>query len=126
MTPKPTIDCASFGRWTLRVRPRSAGHLHVGLTGAAHENTFALSIAAVLLAACVTMTEPVSMGKDRYMITLNARGGFQSDGELLSRSVQKANEFCQDRGRKAEIADTKTSGVQMWTPQNNQVVFSCI
>ena len=83
-------------------------------------------VASASLTACVTMTEPVSMGENRYMLTLNARGGFQSDGELLSRSIQKANEFCQLKGRKAEIANTQTSGVQMWTPQNNQVVFTCV
>ena len=90
------------------------------------KHIFAIVGAAALLSACVTMTEPVSMGENRYMITLNARGGFQSDGELLSRSVKKANEFCLTKGRKAEIANTQSSGVQMWTPQNNQVVFSCI
>ncbi|WP_146166013.1 hypothetical protein [Stenotrophobium rhamnosiphilum] len=72
------------------------------------------------------MTDPVSMGENRYLVTLNARGGFQSDGELLSRSITKANEFCQAKGLRAEIADTKNTGVQMWTPQNNQVIFSCI
>jgi hypothetical protein len=87
---------------------------------------FVVASAIIVLSACVTMTEPVSMGENRYMITLNARGGFQSDGELLSRSVQRANEFCQSKGRRAEISNTQTGGVQMWTPQNNQVVFSCI
>ena len=83
-------------------------------------------VASISLTACVTMTEPVSMGENRYMLTLNARGGFQSDGALLSQSIQKANEFCRLKGQRAEIANTQTSGVQMWTPQNNQVVFKCI
>ena len=83
-------------------------------------------IASASLTACVTMTDPVSMGENRYMLTLNARGGFQSDGALLSQSIQKANEFCQIKGLRAEIANTQTSRVQMWTPQNNQVVFTCI
>jgi hypothetical protein len=80
---------------------------------------------AAVLVACVSTTEPVSMGENRYMITLNARGGLQSDGELLSHTIEKANEFCRQQGRRAEIVTTQTSGVQMWTPQNNQVVFSC-
>jgi len=47
----------------------------------------------VLISGCVTMTEPVSMGEGRYLITLNARGGFESDGSLLSKSIEKANQF---------------------------------
>ena len=86
----------------------------------------ALLLMLVAVAGCVNMTEPVSMGENKFMITLNARGGFQSDGELLSRTIQRANEFCRNQGRKAEITNTQTSGVQMWTPQNNQVAFTCI
>lgn len=82
-------------------------------------------LAAMVVSGCVSMTDPVSMGNDRYMITLNARGGFSNDGELLSKSVAKANEFCKLKGREAEIIETQHSGVQMWTPQNNQVVFRC-
>jgi hypothetical protein len=81
---------------------------------------------AIILSGCVTVTDPVSMAENRYMITLNAHGGFQSDGELLSRSVQRANQFCQAQGLRAEIASTQTGGVQMWTPQHNQVLFSCV
>ncbi len=90
-----------------------------------NKRLLALVAATISLGGCVSMTEPVSMGENKYMITLNAHGGFQSDGELLTRSVQKANEFCQAQGRKAEIIKTETGGVQMWTPQHNQVVFSC-
>ena len=88
--------------------------------------TFTFLCVLATFAGCVSMTEPVSMGENKFMITLNARGGFQSDGELLSRTVQKANDFCRNQGRKAEITNTQTSGVQMWTPQNNQVVFTCV
>jgi hypothetical protein len=86
----------------------------------------ASACAAAIVSACVSTTEPVSMGENRYLITLNARGGLQSNGELLTRTIEKANEFCQRQRRRAEILKTQTSGVQMWTPQNNQVVFSCV
>jgi len=83
-----------------------------------------LAIAAVL-SGCVSITQPVAMGEGRYMITLNARGGFTSDGELLSRTITRANEFCRAEDKEAEILESDNSGVQMWTPQNNQVVFRC-
>ena len=87
----------------------------------------AISSVSVLaaLSGCVTVTAPVSMGDGRYLITLNARGGLTGDGELLSQSIAKAQEFCTVKGQTAEIMDTKNSGVQMWTPQNNQVIFRC-
>lgn len=87
---------------------------------------FLAACTALLVAGCVTVTDPVRMGKNRYIVTLNARGGFESDGELLTQSIQRANEFCNSQGLLAEVASTQTKGVQMWTPQNNQVVFSCV
>ncbi len=88
---------------------------------------FLLAVCGIsgLLAGCVTLTEPVAVGENKYVITLNARGGFHSDGELLTQSIAKANSFCEAQGRHAEVTNTQVSGVQMWTPQNNQVFFSC-
>ncbi len=71
------------------------------------------------------MTDPVPMGDGRYMVSMNAHGGFQSDGELLTQSINRANQFCASQGKIAEVLDTHASGVQGWTPQNNQVVFKC-
>jgi len=79
-----------------------------------------------LITGCVTITEPVSIGEGRYMIALNARGGFRSDGKLLSQSIEKANQFCATQEKEAKILNTENSGVQMWTPQNNQVIFECL
>lgn len=84
-----------------------------------------LIFVGILLSGCVSMTEPVEMGDGRYMLSLNARGGFQNDGELLAKSINKANEFCANKGLRANIINTQSTGVQMWTPQNNQVVFKC-
>ncbi|WP_143188691.1 hypothetical protein [Burkholderia ubonensis] len=85
-----------------------------------------LSAVGLLMTGCVSVTDPVAMGEGRYLITLNARGGLQSDGELLAQSVQRANDFCAARGLHADVVSTQTSGVQMWTPQNNQVIFKCV
>ena len=90
-----------------------------------HITNFTLGVSTLALAACVTITNPVAVGENKYLITLNARGGFESDGELLTQSIEKANSFCQTQDKRAEIEKTEVSGVQMWTPQNNQVFFSC-
>ncbi len=86
-----------------------------------------LMVAALfLLAGCVSVTPPVSMGQGRYMISLNAHGGFQGSGELLTQTIARANEFCVAQRMHANVLTTHMSGVQMWTPQDNQVVFRCV
>jgi hypothetical protein len=83
-------------------------------------------IGAVLLTGCVTMTDPVMVGKDTYMIGLGARGGFSNDSDLLAQTIRSAGAFCSSQHRTIEVQSTNTSGVQMWTPQNNQVTFKCV
>lgn len=72
------------------------------------------------------MTEPVPVGKDTYMIGLGARGGFSTDAELMSQSIKAAGEFCASQNRRIEVQSTQSKGVQMWTPQSNQVYFKCV
>ncbi len=78
------------------------------------------------LSGCVTPTAPVSMGDDRYMIGVNARGGFSSNSELLAETIQRAQTFCASMNKRAVVEDTNTSGSQGWTPQDAQVVFRCV
>lgn len=88
--------------------------------------------AAILLAAslaisgCMTMTSPVPTGPDSWMIGLGARGGFQSDADLLAQSITKAGQFCAGMGKRMEVTNTSASGTQGWTPQSNTVTFRCL
>lgn len=94
----------------LRILPRCAG----------------LTLAGSLVAGCVTVTEPVQVGENEYMIGLGARGGFETDAELLAKSIKAAGEFCASRHATIEVVRTTAKGVQMWTPQSNEVYFKCI
>jgi hypothetical protein len=85
-----------------------------------------LLAALVTLPGCVTTTDPTPIGEGRYMVTLNAHGGFQSDGELLNQTIAKARAFClSQNGSTLDVVNTDHGGTQMWTPQHNQVVFRC-
>jgi hypothetical protein len=84
------------------------------------------SASTLLLAGCASVTSPVLAGKDTYMIGLGARGGFSSDAELLAQTIQAAGAFCTKQGRTIEVVSSTSSGVQMWTPQSNQVMFKCL
>lgn len=83
------------------------------------------SMAVASIAACTSISKPTPMGDDQYMISLTSHGGFQGDGELLQQTIANANQFCSTQGKTAEVLKTSNSGTQMWTPQNNQVVFKC-
>lgn len=82
-------------------------------------------VLALLLEGCTQMTEPVSTGPDTYMMGLGARGGFRSDTDLLAETLRAAGAYCASQGRWIEVRSVQSSGVQGWTPQGNQVVFSC-
>jgi hypothetical protein len=86
-----------------------------------------LTIVALPMSGCVTMTEPTPIGDGRYLVTLNARGGFQSDGELLNQTISRANTFCAGlgAGQVANVVSSDAGGTQGWTPQHNQAVFRC-
>jgi hypothetical protein len=83
-------------------------------------------VGTLLLAGCVSVTSPVLAGKDTYMMGLGARGGFSSDAELLAQTIQAAGAFCTSQHRTIEVVSSTSSGVQMWTPQSNQVMFKCL
>ena len=87
--------------------------------------TFIAGLAVISLAGCVTFSEPVQTAPDTYLITMDARGGLQGSGELLTETIQRANAFCASQGRHAVVQTTETQGVQGWTPQENHVVFRC-
>lgn len=80
----------------------------------------------VLLGGCVSVTDPVQVGKDTYLITSNAHGGLSSNGELKTKVLARAGSFCRAQGKELEVRSTESSGVQGWTPQNNEVVFACL
>jgi len=87
---------------------------------------YAMLCAFPLLTGCVSITDPVPMGKDTYMISLNARGGFSSNGQLLANTIKKAGDFCSSQGLNVEVLNTGSTGVQGWTPQDTQVIFRCL
>ncbi|HZX70658.1 MAG TPA: hypothetical protein VFE77_07560, partial [Rhodanobacter sp.] len=66
------------------------------------------------------------LGEGRYMISLNAHGGMHGNGELVSETIQRANAFCAGKGGHADVLNSQSSGVQMWTPQDTQVTFKCV
>jgi hypothetical protein len=84
-----------------------------------------VAVITASLSACVSVTKPIDLGNGSYMISLNAHGGFHGDGALLQETIEHAQAFCAQSGKRAVIESEQHGGVQMWTPQDNQVTFHC-
>jgi hypothetical protein len=106
-----------YGRRKLALK----GHLRMILP-----RLIKLSSATLLLVGCVSVTEPVAVGPDTYMIGLGDMVGLSSDAELMARSVKAAGAYCAAKGRSIAVQSMAASGVQLLTPQSNQVVFKCL
>jgi hypothetical protein len=80
---------------------------------------------AVLIAGCTTMSEVQPLGQGRYMVGTSVRGGFTSDTEVKAGALVRARSFCSSLRKDFVLLNSSSSGVQGWTPQNAEVVFTC-
>ncbi len=84
------------------------------------------ALAALVVAACSSVTEVIRTGPNSYMVGANAHGGFRSDTEVKALAIKRANEYCAQQGKFAQVTLTNSTGTQMWTPQNAEVSFTCV
>jgi hypothetical protein len=83
-------------------------------------------ILATALAGCVNTSEPISVGRDTYLISMGSRGGFSgTNSELMSQAVKKAGAFCQSSGKELTLRNTSSSGIPGFTAQSGEVIFAC-
>jgi len=81
---------------------------------------------AALLAGCSSVSEVMPTGPNSFMVGSNAHGGMMSDAEVAALAIKRANDFCGAKGEVAQVTSSRSSGTQMWTPQNAQVNFACV
>jgi len=81
---------------------------------------------ALLLAACVTTSDVTPMGRDTFMVSTDARGGFTSSADLTAKSAQRANAYCAASGKQMMPDGIENSGVRGFTPQENTLMFRCL
>lgn len=81
--------------------------------------------AALVMTGCSSVSAVTPIGPNSYMVGSNAHGGFSSDAEVKALAINRANEYCAGQGKVAQITASTSSGVQMWTPQNSEVQFTC-
>jgi hypothetical protein len=78
------------------------------------------------MAGCSSVSPVTPTGPNSYMVGSNAHGGFSSDAEVKALAINRANQFCAEQGKVAQVTSSQSSGIQMWTPQNAEVNFSCV
>lgn len=82
--------------------------------------------AAFSIIGCLSVTDPIQVGQDTYMIGASSGTGFDSNTTLLTETLKGANAFCAKQGKLAELQTSKTSGAQGWSMQNAQAMFKCV
>lgn len=86
-----------------------------------------LSIAAlVFIAACTTVTDPIDVGNGTYMLGSRTMGGLDSWVEINAANHKRANDFCGNTGKVADILSKGTAGARGWTPMESDLTFQCV
>jgi hypothetical protein len=79
-----------------------------------------------MLAACTSISEVAPAGDGHYTVTTQVRGGITPWGEVKASSLKRADEYCTSQGKQMHQVDMQTHGVRGWTPQEAELIFSCI
>ena len=85
----------------------------------------ALSMLALSLAGCQTVSDVTPIGRDTYMVGAHVRGGLTSTMEVKQLAIRRADTFCGGQGKRMALVNVESRGVQGFTPQNADVMFRC-
>lgn len=85
-----------------------------------------LLLSLLIVSGCVTTSEATPMGRDTFMVSTDARGGFTSSGDLIAKSAQKARSYCSATGKEMMPDSMENTGVRGFTPQENTFIFRCL
>lgn len=88
----------------------------------------ALLIAATVavIAGCTTISDVTPAGDGNYTVTTQVNGGMTPWGEVKASSLKRADEYCRQQGKQMHQVNMQTHGVRGWTPQEAELVFSCV
>ena len=84
-----------------------------------------IALLVLILAGCVSTSDIVPVGKDSYMLTVNARGPGAGKGRI--ESMKSANKYCTAMNQHMIIRRSDTSGIAIGAlPETTALVFSCV
>jgi hypothetical protein len=82
-------------------------------------------IIALMLAGCVGASEIVPMGKDSYLVTGHATGGWNA-GKGMIDATKQANAYCAKQQRYMIVRRTDNAGNAGFGGESSQLIFSCV
>jgi hypothetical protein len=83
-----------------------------------------ISLAFVILAACVSSSEVQPIGNGRYMITGRASGGLNA-GKETTEATKAANAFCAKQGQQMVLQNLDKTGNAAVFGENVSITFTC-
>ncbi|AYD63757.1 hypothetical protein YH64_001995 [Achromobacter sp. LC458] len=78
-----------------------------------------------LLAACSSMSEVTSVGKDTYSVTYSSGTQLLTWVELKNQTLQRADQYCQDIGRKLQKPKVTSNHATGLGSKRATVTFEC-
>ena len=80
----------------------------------------------LLCTGCVSVTDVVPVGKDKYTVSSEMVMNFPSWSEVKQLSLKHANKFCNGKGQYMEVVGWNLHGRRGWTPLNAELIFLCL
>jgi hypothetical protein len=79
----------------------------------------------LLIAGCVSTSEVMEVGKDRYMVSATMGGNLPEWDDVKGLALTKAREHCSNLGRQMEADRWQTSGARGWSRLRAELTYFC-
>jgi hypothetical protein len=78
------------------------------------------------LVGCVTVgSDVIPVGKDTYQMSMTGVG-FATQANTNIKALKAANDYCAKLGKHMVPKTSAESGVYVWSPRQNNLVFMCL
>ena len=87
-----------------------------------------LTIAMIgLFTGCVTSSNIVKIGENKYHTTIIDKGGiFSPDGQLTGKAVEEANKFCAQQNKVSEVINLNITPEGPMQFEQTDYTFKCV
>lgn len=89
-------------------------------------NKSTVVLLSLALAGCASVTEPMKIASDTYLVNSQASGSFYSWGEVKNLALAKANSHCDQQGKVIELVGEEYSGVRSVVPIEVHIKYRCV
>lgn len=84
-------------------------------------------VLAILISGCVTSTNIVKLGDNKYHTTVMDKGGiFSPDGQLTGKAVIEANKFCAQQNKVSEVINMNITPEGPMQFEQTDYTFKCV